>query len=216
MAQMHPIEFGLININRLFFPLIISLSLDKERGPAMVSSTLLPLSFTNFTLSAKHNNLRNNIPCGCDKKFVSRSSSSCSSASSSPFNVLRNSIIPLAASAAILLYSNPAKAGFLSGFSGIESVPGPELPQFDFLNRFNEENQKKYAENDARFKESPLLKKLLEKSKLNKAKNRLEIENKYCLRGAEWGVGDCSAEGMSVEDREKFIEMLKQKAGVNE
>lgn len=89
----------------------------------------------------------------------------------------------------------------MSGFSGIESVPGPELPQFDFLNRFNglitqlvcvitnrlciqflldiinwvepafaEENQKKYAENDARFKESPLLKKLLEKSKLNKAK----------------------------------------------
>lgn len=47
-------------------------------------------------------------------------------------------------------------------------------------------------------------------------RNRLEIENKYCLRGAEWGVGDCSAEGMSVEDREKFIEMLKQKAGVNE
>ncbi|KAJ0037451.1 hypothetical protein Pint_23541 [Pistacia integerrima] len=115
-----------------------------------------------------------------------------------------------------------AEAGFLSGLPGIESVPGPELPQIDFLNRFNvetpfsEENQKKYAENDARFKESPLLKKLLEKSKLNKEKNRLQIENKYCLRGAEWGVGDCSAEGMSVEERDKFIEMLKQKAGVNE
>lgn len=47
-------------------------------------------------------------------------------------------------------------------------------------------------------------------------RNRLEIENKYCLRGAEWGVGDCYAEGMSAENREKFIEMLKQKAGVNE
>lgn len=101
-----------------------------------------------------------------------------------------------------------AKAGFLSGFSGLESVPGPELPQIDFLNRLNgmvlisfffppcdddfmicdrkrkcreiyvccywlcfaEENQKKYAENDARFRESPLLKKLLERSKLNKEK----------------------------------------------
>ncbi|XP_044491086.1 uncharacterized protein LOC123215093 isoform X2 [Mangifera indica] len=129
---------------------------------------------------------------------------------------MRYSIIPLAASAAILPSSSPGKAGFLSGFSGIESVPGPELPQIDFLNRFKEENQKKYAENDARFKESPLLKKLLGKSKLNKEKDRLEIENKYCLSGAEWGVGDCSAEGMSAENREKFIEMLKQKAGVNE
>lgn len=30
-----------------------------------------------------------------------------------------------------------AKAGFLSGLPGIESVPGPQLPQIDFLNRFN-------------------------------------------------------------------------------
>jgi hypothetical protein len=35
---------------------------------------------------------------------------------------------------------------------------------------FTEENQKKYAENDARFKETPLVKKLLEQSKLNKEK----------------------------------------------
>lgn len=35
---------------------------------------------------------------------------------------------------------------------------------------FTEENQKRYAENDARIKESPLVKKLLEQSKLNKEK----------------------------------------------
>ncbi|TKY69614.1 hypothetical protein E2542_SST05892 [Spatholobus suberectus] len=121
--------------------------------------------------------------------------------------------VPLAASIAILLWSTPAHAGLMSGISGIESVPGPQLPQIDFLKRLNEENQKKYAENDARFKSSPLLKKLLEQSKLNKEKNRKEIENKYCIRGAEWGVGDCSAEGMSPAEREKFIAMLKQKAG---
>ncbi|TKY69612.1 hypothetical protein E2542_SST05890 [Spatholobus suberectus] len=121
--------------------------------------------------------------------------------------------VPLAASIAILLWSTPALAWFMSGISGIESVPGPHLPQIDFLKRLNEENQKKYAENDARFKSSPLLKKLLEQSKLNKEKNRKEIENKYCIHGAEWGVGDCSAEGMSPEEREKFIGMLKQKAG---
>ncbi|KAF5727161.1 hypothetical protein HS088_TW22G00848 [Tripterygium wilfordii] len=124
--------------------------------------------------------------------------------------------VPFAASVSILLCSGPAKAGFLSGFPGLESVPGPKLPEIEFLNRFNEENQKKYAEDDARFKSSPLLKKLLEQSKLNKEKNRQEIQDKYCLRGAEWGVGDCSAEAMSPEDREKFISMLKQKAGLSE
>lgn len=122
--------------------------------------------------------------------------------------------VPLVASVAILLCSYPAKAGFLSGSTGIESIPGPELPKMDFLTRFNEENQKKYAEFDARFKESPLLKQLLERSKLNKEKNKQEISDKYCIRGAEWGVGDCSAEGMTPDERDKFISMLKEKAGV--
>ncbi|KAL3501476.1 hypothetical protein ACH5RR_035925 [Cinchona calisaya] len=123
-------------------------------------------------------------------------------------------LVSFAASAAFLLCSPPANAGFLSGFSGIESVPGPELPQIDFLSRWNEENQKKYAETDARFKESPLLKKLLEQSKLNKDKNRQSILDKYCVRGAEWGVGDCSADALSPQDREEFISMLKKKAGM--
>ena len=30
-----------------------------------------------------------------------------------------------------------AQAGFLSGYKGIESVPGPELPKIEFLERFN-------------------------------------------------------------------------------
>lgn len=30
-----------------------------------------------------------------------------------------------------------AKAGLLSGFPGIESIPGPQLPEIEFLNRFN-------------------------------------------------------------------------------
>ncbi|KAK4790835.1 hypothetical protein SAY86_031248 [Trapa natans] len=140
----------------------------------------------------------------------------CSSSSQPGFKA--NSAVfksaPLAtASLAVLLWSSPVHAGILSGFSGIESIPGPELPQLDFLTKFNEENQKKYAEADARFKESPLLKQLLEKSKQNKEKNRQEILDKYCLRGAEWGVGDCSTDGMSAEDRESFISMLKQKTG---
>lgn len=45
-------------------------------------------------------------------------------------------------------------------------------------------------------------------------RNRKETQDKYCIRGAEWGVGDCSAEAMSPEDKEKFISELKEKAGV--
>ncbi|XP_057448148.1 uncharacterized protein LOC130739769 [Lotus japonicus] len=131
--------------------------------------------------------------------------------SSPPSCKVLHKSLPLAASIAILLWSSPAHAGFMSGISGLESVPGPQLPQIDFLSRRNEENQKMYAENDARFKSSPLLKKLLEQSESKKEKNRKEIENKYCLRGAEWGVGDCSAEGMTPDEREKFIAMLKQR-----
>ncbi|XVE85781.1 hypothetical protein DITRI_Ditri17bG0118600 [Diplodiscus trichospermus] len=107
-----------------------------------------------------------------------------------------------------------ARAGFLSGFSGIKSVPGPQLSQIDFVNRLNEENRKKYAEPDERFKSSPLLKQLLEKSKQNKEKNKQELQDKYCIRGAEWGVGGCSVEAMWPEEKENFIAMLKQKAGV--
>ncbi|KAI9124796.1 hypothetical protein K1719_004123 [Acacia pycnantha] len=136
----------------------------------------------------------------------------CSWSSSSPSHGILRKSLPLAASISILLYSTPVHAGLMSGFSGIESVPGPQLPQIDFLNRLNEENQKKYAEFDERFKSSPLLKKLLEQSKLNKEKNQRTIQDKYCIRGAEWGVGDCSAEGMSPDERDKFIAMLKQKA----
>ncbi|XP_042456642.1 uncharacterized protein LOC122041119 isoform X2 [Zingiber officinale] len=79
-----------------------------------------------------------------------------------------SSAIPLAASVSILLWTSPVNAGILSGFSGLESVPGPQLPQIDFLKQWNDENQKKYAENDARFKSSSVLKELLEKSRLNK------------------------------------------------
>ena len=45
-------------------------------------------------------------------------------------------------------------------------------------------------------------------------RNKQEILDKYCIRGAEWGVGDCSTEGMTAEEKESFIAMLKQKAGV--
>ncbi|PKA49758.1 hypothetical protein AXF42_Ash004299 [Apostasia shenzhenica] len=159
--------------------------------------------------------------------------------SPSPASSLR-AAIPLSASIAILLWTTPVNAGFLSGFSGLESVPAPQLPDIDFLKKWNgwflsihvyvlrfhlrfsvigadlgaliieDENQKKYAEFDSRFRSSTVLKELLEKSKLNKERNRKEIQDKYCLRGAEWGVGDCSTQGMTDEERNAFIETLKK------
>ncbi|KAJ4820172.1 Acetyl-CoA decarbonylase/synthase complex subunit alpha 1 [Rhynchospora pubera] len=120
---------------------------------------------------------------------------------------------PLVASVSVLLWTNPVNAGILSGFSGLESVPGPELPKIDFLNKWNEDNQKKYAELDSQFKSSKVLKELLEKSKQNKERNERLIQDKYCLRGAEWGVGDCSTQGMTQQERDDFVAMLKKRTG---
>ncbi|PUZ42246.1 hypothetical protein GQ55_9G568700 [Panicum hallii var. hallii] len=133
--------------------------------------------------------------------------------------------IPAAAALSLVLWTSPASAGILSGFSGLESTPGPDLPRLEFLEKWNgqllssvtlfssSENQKKYAEFDNRFKNSKVLQDLLEKSKKNKQKNERLIQDKYCLRGAEWGVGDCSTEGMSEQEREDFISELKKRTG---
>ncbi|KAM7269817.1 hypothetical protein ACFE04_025314 [Oxalis oulophora] len=166
----------------------------------------LLLSCSNFTNCQKPSN--NN-----DKKLQTLS---INNNNKSHIASISNSVVPLIATVTLLLSSYPAQAGILSGFSGLESIPGPQLPPINFLDRFNEENQKKYAEADAKFKQSPIIKELLERSKLNKQKNKQEIADKYCLRGAEWGVGDCSAEGMTEEEKEKFIAMLKKKTGLNE
>ncbi|KAL6645080.1 hypothetical protein ACP70R_016688 [Stipagrostis hirtigluma subsp. patula] len=111
-----------------------------------------------------------------------------------------------AASLSLVLWSTPVNAGILSGSTGLEAVPGPELPRVEFLEKWNAENQKKYAEFDSRFKNSKVLKELLER-------NERQIQDKYCLRGAEWGVGDCSTEGMSDQEREDFISELKKRTG---
>ncbi|KAJ9187415.1 hypothetical protein P3X46_002872 [Hevea brasiliensis] len=192
------------------YPLLLSIFLitpSKQRPermkalffqfPSQISSPETPNIIPQNKLQIVSNHKPNNV------SWVSSLPSS---------QVILHKSLPLAA--ALLLSAGQAKAGLMSGFSGLESIPGPQIPQIDFLNRFNEENQKKYAENDARFKSSPILKELLERSKKNKEKNRQELLDKYCIRGAEWGVGDCSTDGMSPEERESFISMLKEKAGI--
>ncbi|KAG0552241.1 hypothetical protein BDA96_01G491600 [Sorghum bicolor] len=138
----------------------------------------------------------------------------CSAAAPPPAMTGRLSLaVPAAVSLSLVLWSSPVNAGILSGFSGLESTPGPDLPRLEFLEKWNAENQKKYAEFDNRFKKSKVLQDLLEKSKKNKEKNERMIQDKYCLRGAEWGVGDCSTEGMTDQEREDFISELKKRTG---
>ncbi|EMS58463.1 hypothetical protein CFC21_051314 [Triticum aestivum] len=121
--------------------------------------------------------------------------------------------VPAAVSLSLALWSTPVSAGILSGSTGLESVPAPPMPRLEFLDKWNAENQRKYAENDSRFKSSKVLKELLEKSKQNKQKNEREIQDKYCLRGAEWGVGDCSTVGMTDQEKEDFITELRKRVG---
>ncbi|XBH57500.1 uncharacterized protein [Aegilops tauschii subsp. strangulata] len=121
--------------------------------------------------------------------------------------------VPAAVSLSLVLWSTPVSAGILSGSTGLESVPAPPMPRLEFLDKWNAENQRKYAENDSRFKSSKVLKELLEKSKQNKEKNEREIQDKYCLRGAEWGVGDCSTVGMTDQEKEDFITELRKRVG---
>ncbi|KAK9105245.1 hypothetical protein Scep_022089 [Stephania cephalantha] len=195
----------------------------------MLSSSHLP-AFRHFSPNNSNSSHNFRYPYGSLSVCSCQRPPYLLSPSSSPNRALLRNSVPLAASLALILWSSPVCAGVFSGFPGIESIPGPQLPQIDFLNKFNEENQKKYADLDKRFKQSPLLKELLEKSKINKERmfhikrfiqpslwlifrNKREIQDKYCLRGAEWGVGVCSTDGMSEAEKEKFIFMLKQKAG---
>ncbi|KMZ60978.1 hypothetical protein ZOSMA_55G00290 [Zostera marina] len=135
------------------------------------------------------------------------------SSASSPNQGLAAFSVPLAASLAILLWSSaPVEAGILSGSSGLESLPAPQLPKIDFLSRWNDNNQKRYSELDSKFKSSDVLKELLEKTKVNKEKNKRLVQDKYCIRGAEWGVGDCSTQGMTDEERNDFISALKKRS----
>nr|XP_017182636.2 uncharacterized protein LOC103416498 isoform X2 [Malus domestica] len=157
-------------------------------SPSALSHSSFTISSTNLNVWEKPGNLHSRVQVKSCKRptTVVVCSGSSSPAPTSRRRVLLQSSVSLAASAAILLCSNP------------------------------EENQKKYAENDARFRSTQILKELLEKSKLNKEKNSKEIQDKYCIRGAEWGVGDCSAEGMTPNEKDKFIAMLKEKAGVKD
>ncbi|ESR52031.1 hypothetical protein CICLE_v10032810mg [Citrus x clementina] len=79
----------------------------------MVSSSFSPLLSANFTVCGNPNNLHAIIPSGCNKKHTHFSESSLSSSSSLSFQrVIHKAVVPLAASATVLLSPVPGKKDF--------------------------------------------------------------------------------------------------------
>lgn len=126
-------------------------------------------------------------------------------------SVFATILLPVAAACAVFTACpDSVEAGILSGSTGLESFELPSIPTPDVLKKIQEANVAKYKAFDENFKKSPFLQKLLQKSKENEVKNKKEIADKYCERGAEWGVGDCSLVGMSQADRDAFFENLRK------
>eukprot|EP00884_Botryococcus_braunii_P016937 jgi/Botrbrau1/3927/Bobra.0365s0003.1 len=86
------------------------------------------------------------------------------------------------------LLLSPAMGTRLALASGLESIPLPlPSPPTGPSARLQ-----KLADADAAFAESDLVKELRSRSEQNRDKYRKELENKYCYRQAEMGVGDCA------------------------
>eukprot|EP00200_Dunaliella_tertiolecta_P004447 CAMPEP_0202338324 /NCGR_PEP_ID=MMETSP1126-20121109/645_1 /ASSEMBLY_ACC=CAM_ASM_000457 /TAXON_ID=3047 /ORGANISM="Dunaliella tertiolecta, Strain CCMP1320" /LENGTH=172 /DNA_ID=CAMNT_0048928679 /DNA_START=205 /DNA_END=723 /DNA_ORIENTATION=- len=117
----------------------------------------------------------------------------------------------------LLLSAAPASA------TGLESVDLlPRLQQIqtseDFKSNANRESQKLQGVEDE-FQNSDTLKRLLEQSAANKEKNQRAIQNKYCYRQAEIGVGDCGGlryiPGMTENGKQRTPDWLAKALGMD-
>eukprot|EP00250_Pteridium_aquilinum_P006090 c16073_g1_i1 orf=89-661(+) len=129
-----------------------------------------------------------------------------------PKSLSASILAPLAACLVFTTCSAPATAGIFSGSPGLESIQLPSLPTPEFLKKIQEDNKARYDGLDSKFKSSSFVQELLKRSKENAEKHQKEIQDKYCQRGADWGVGDCSVTAMSEEQRASFMEALKANA----
>ena len=74
---------------------------------------------------------------------------------------------------------------------GIEAIPPAEKVEGGFL-QLRKRNQEMLDKGAEAFENSDLLRKLREQTDANKAKNRKALQDLYCRRQAEMGVGDCA------------------------
>lgn len=179
---------------------------ESGRAMATTSSQLLCTSFLGQAA----------LPMRSGFAGVNSGRSTCrvtcaSSLSSAVRESLKMAVIIPVAAFTVLTASPQADAGILSGASGMESVQLPPIPEPGFLKQLQDDKRKMYEGQDETFKNSSYLQELLKKSKDNAALHKKEIADKYCERGAEWGVGDCSLMGMTQEQKENFMKVLKQK-----
>ncbi|KXZ54402.1 hypothetical protein GPECTOR_5g58 [Gonium pectorale] len=87
------------------------------------------------------------------------------------------------------------------------------------LSKYADEQRQKLAQADEAFENSSTLKELLARSEANKAKNKKDIQNKYCYRQAELGVGDCGGlryiPGLTESGKQKTPQWLADLLGVD-
>ncbi|GAQ80061.1 hypothetical protein KFL_000450170 [Klebsormidium nitens] len=152
------------------------------------------------------------VTCSSCKAALAKESRSTGVAGKSNADVQRRQVLlaGLAAAGLSLATVTPAQAGILSGSQGLEQAEAPGLPEIGLFKQIKEGNKKRQDDLDSSFEQSDLLKELRKKSADNKEKNKKEILDKYCVRGSEWGVGDCAVKGLpeSVESAQSTRKLL--------
>eukprot|EP00890_Picochlorum_soloecismus_P005720 jgi/Picsp_1/6149/NSC_03503-R1_protein len=89
-------------------------------------------------------------------------------------------------SALSLILANRSEA------TGLESIELPPIPQPDGLKDWQARNQVIVDSAEETFQNSDLLKNLKQKSDEKRDERKRELQDKYCRRQAELGVGDCA------------------------
>ncbi|KAF8065764.1 hypothetical protein HT031_002824 [Scenedesmus sp. PABB004] len=118
--------------------------------------------------------------------------------------------------AALLALSPPALAEEDECFGPTCLKAGREA--IEALKGVNDAQKAKLSAAEDAFSTSPTLKALLERSEANRAKNKKAIENKYCYRQAELGIGDCGGlrliPGMTKNGKQPTPEFLQKALGI--
>ncbi|KAI3426212.1 hypothetical protein D9Q98_008588 [Chlorella vulgaris] len=126
----------------------------------------------------------------------------------------RRQLIGLAAAAALTAVYRPAPAAA----AGIESIDLPSLDLSDAVTALKARNQGVLDSAEKTFQESDLLRTLKERSDANRGARKKELEDRYCRRQAELGVGDCGGlrliPGMTKSGVQKRPEFLNEWFGL--
>eukprot|EP00887_Chlorella_sp_A99_P004212 scaffold15.g4212.t1 len=102
---------------------------------------------------------------------------------------------------------------------GLESIDLPvDLPDVsDFVKQRQESNAAVLKDAEEAFQNSDLLAKLKKRSEENKAANKRSLQDKYCSRQAELGIGDCGGlrliPGMTQRLRSEGLQSLEGGGG---